>query len=379
MATKRRRGDTWHYTIRRARLLPKPIYLSFEDEAEGDAYVRRIEALLDRGVVPEEFNEKREVQRSLRVHVRSYLSEQNVKADDHDIMAVVLARLPADLQLSDITYAWATKWVTALKREQNLSPSTIRKHVGTLARAFDWMTGHGDLPFNPLRQLPRGYAQYSPADAEAVKRIEGRAKQNVERDRRLEPGEGDDPGEEARIRAILAGAKPEGRQRALELHEAESLALLFDTALESAMRMREMYTLSVRQIDLKRSTIFLDKTKNGDKRQVPMSSVLKPLLERAIKGKKPDDLVFPWWDGSLDKETLERVTSRLSRQFGRIFDAAGCEDLNFHDLRHEATSRLFERTQLSDLQISKITGHKDPRMLKRYANLRASDLAAHLW
>ncbi len=46
---------------------------------------------------------------------------------------------------------------------------------------------------------------------------------------------------------------------------------------------------------------------------------------------------------------------------------------------HEATSRFFERTKLSDLQIAKITGHKDPRMLSRYANLRGSDLANQLW
>ena len=379
MATKRKRGNTWHYTVRRAGVLPKPIYLTFDDDAEGDAYVRRLEALLDRGIVPDEFNEKREVQRSLRWHVRRYLGEQPVKADDHDIMGVVLARLPQELQLSDITYAWATSWVSTLKREQNLSPSTIRKHVGTLARAFDWLTGHGHLPFNALRQLPRGYAQYSPADATAVARIEGKAKDNVERDRRLEPAAGDDKGEEARIREILAGAKPEGRQRALELPEAAALELLFDMALESAMRMREMYTLSVRQIDLAKSTIFLDKTKNGDKRQVPITSVLRARLQVALKGRKPDELLFPWWDGDLDRRSLERVTSRLSRQFARIFDAAGAKDLHFHDLRHEATSRLYERTKLSDLEISKITGHKDPRMLKRYANLRGSDLAARLW
>jgi integrase len=57
----------------------------------------------------------------------------------------------------------------------------------------------------------------------------------------------------------------------------------------------------------------------------------------------------------------------------------GLDDLNFHDTRHEATCRLYERTTLSDLQIAKITGHKDPRMLMRYANLRGSDLAEKLW
>ncbi|MGS0893435.1 hypothetical protein ACVBGC_12960 [Burkholderia stagnalis] len=48
-------------------------------------------------------------------------------------------------------------------------------------------------------------------------------------------------------------------------------------------------------------------------------------------------------------------------------------------MRHEATSRLYERTTLSDIQIAKITGHTDPKVLMRYANLRGSDLAARLW
>ena len=81
----------------------------------------------------------------------------------------------------------------------------------------------------------------------------------------------------------------------------------------------------------------------------------------------------------LKRKVLARVSSRLSAQFGRIFDAAGCSDLVFHDLRHEATSRLYERTTLSDVQIAKITGHTNPKVLMRYANLRGSDLALRLW
>jgi integrase len=156
------------------------------------------------------------------------------------------------------------------------------------------------------------------------------------------------------------------------------LLLLFDLALETAMRLRECYTLTLDQIDLPRRTIFLDRTKNGDNRQVPLSSVAVRALE-PYAGDAGNGLLFPWWDGATTKASLRRTTSRLSRAFARIADAAGCGDLRFHDLRHEATCRLFERTTLSDLQISLITGHRDPRMLRRYANLRASDLAAKMW
>ena len=209
-----------------------------------------------------------------------------------------------------------------------------------------------------------------------------RPRKDVERDRRLLPHE------EVRIRAILAGEIPEGRQRSFDLRWQGALECLFELALESAMRMREMYTVSLDQVDFPNKTFFLDKTKNGDKRQVPLTSVaLKALRlymkqvkkhERNMKGFSFDNgRLFPWWDGR--EESLRMTTSLLSRQFARIFEVAGCGDLRFHDLRHEATSRLFEKTKLSDVQISRITGHKDPRVLRRYANLRGTDLAAQLW
>ena len=52
------------------------------------------------------------------------------------------------------------------------------------------------------------------------------------------------------------------------------------------------------------------------------------------------------------------------------------ENLTFHDLRHEATTRLAEKLQLHELM--RVTGHKDTRMLVRYYHPRAEDLAKKL-
>lgn len=57
--------------------------------------------------------------------------------------------------------------------------------------------------------------------------------------------------------------------------------------------------------------------------------------------------------------------------------AAGIEKLRFHDLRHEATNRLFEKG-LNPMEVASITGHKTLQMLKRYTHLRAVDLASKL-
>ena len=379
MATKRRRGaiGTWEFKITRSKLLPRPVYLTFDDEAEGDAYCRRLEQLLDRGIVPPELAKPvRDRSTRLREVMVEYRDTQAVSNQDTDVLKVLLdadsKRLPPALELRDVSFQWVTEWVTGLKREANLSPVRIRHYVGALARCLDWVAARGDIPFNPVRLLPRGYATYTAADAGHVAAAGGQAKETTERDRRLMPGE-----EEA-IRAVLAGAKPAGRQRKLDLQEGKALVAMFELALESCMRMSEIYTLDVAQLDFKQATIFLERSKNGDKRQIPMTTVARRVLRKYL-GKREAGLLFPWWSGDRSREELKRCTSQLSRQYTRIFEAAGCEDLGFHDLRHEAISRLFERTNLTDVEISKITGHRDPRQLKRYANLRGSTLAARLW
>jgi hypothetical protein len=56
MATKRQRNsESWEFVVRRRGVLPKPLYLTFKDPAEGEAYCKRLEALLDRRIVPDEF------------------------------------------------------------------------------------------------------------------------------------------------------------------------------------------------------------------------------------------------------------------------------------------------------------------------------------
>ncbi|WP_286075458.1 hypothetical protein [Stenotrophomonas sp. 59] len=130
------------------------MYLSFTSEAEGDEYVRHLEALLDRGVVPEELANTKAAAKDLRSQVSEYRSAQHISVDDEQQLPVLLSRLPIGITLPQLTFTWATEWVTTMKREQNLAPSTIRHYVGALSRALDWLAAHGALPMNPLRLLP---------------------------------------------------------------------------------------------------------------------------------------------------------------------------------------------------------------------------------
>lgn len=386
MSTKRMRSSgTWEYTVRRKGLLPKPLSLTFESEDEGDAYVRRIEQLLDAGILPEELVARRGSVVTVDDAIRAYLGKVSMPASDVSLLNTLLDRWKGQA-LTSVSYEWTERWVTAMKRRDVMAPSTIRHYVGALARCFDWTvkSGNPSLPINPLRLLPKRYATYTDEDSAAVRTQGKDPKEDIERDQRLHG----DP--EKAVRAILDKVKPENRQRPFELQYRPALVFLFELAIESAMRLREMYTLSPAQVNIEQRTVFLDKTKNGSKRQVPLTTVAIAAYKRYVELVEAgdaemegfvfdDDRLFPWWDGDRDTKVLATVTVRLSAQFGRIFEAAGCGEVTFHDLRHEATSRLYEKTSLSDVEIAKITGHSSTKLLMRYANLRGSDLAVRLW
>lgn len=342
MAGKRQRENgTWEFKFQRKGLLPTPIYFTFDTEHEGDAYAERVEGLLERGIVPVEFTGT--TLKTLGDLCVYYEAQATYSNSDAEVIKPLQKSLQ-EVATTRLTYGWVETWVDGQKAL--LKPSTLTKRVGLLARVVDWGMRREllTLPTNPVRLLPRGYA------------TRGVAREKLwsgERDRRLQDGE------EVKIRKVL------------KLEEE----LLFDMALETAMRLSEMVSLSTDQIDLVNRTIFLDKSKNGSKRQVPVSSVLNGLLQKYLASRQSDyPSLFSW--GQLPVETAR---NRLSHLFAARFEKAGCPDLRFHDLRHEATARFFERTRLTDTEIASITGHKDPRMLKRYANLRASTLAAKLW
>lgn len=345
MASKRKRKDSWEYCIRRKHTLPKPIYLTFKDEAEGDAYVARLEKAIDAGIIPEQFKRDKAQTDTLYNLFKQYLNNVTISPSDQKLINVLVERL-RHTRVAEINYEWAETWVASMKAD-NLSPVTIRHYVGALARCFDYFQRKG-LLVNPLRLLPKRYATVE------------NTKSEVHRDRRLTDDE---------IELILA-----------HLPDPE-LKQIFCIALETAMRLREIYTLSLDQIDLEQRTIFLDRTKNGDKRQVPLSSIACNFLTDYLKerdlGAYQKSHLFPSYYSGI--EDLEKTTGKLSKKFQRIFKKAGVHDFRFHDIRHHATCQFFLRTNLSDLEIATITGHSNPRILKRYANLRGSELASKLW
>ena len=134
-------------------------------------------------------------------------------------------------------------------------------------------------------------------------------------------------------------------------------------AIETAMRRGEIANMEWRSIDLKRKILAIDKTKTDAPRTIPLSTKAIEILNseaRNISG-------FVW----------NIKPDSITQAFERVCKNAGISNLRFHDLRHEATSRFFEKG-LNIMEVSSITGHKDLRMLKRYTHLKAEDLAQKL-
>jgi len=352
MAHKRLRNNRYHYTVS-SKLLPNGrVYLTFDDEAEGDAYTKKLDALLAQGKVPSEFMQKRGAIITVADAIDEYLIGLDVPESDRLLLAIARKRIGSG-QLSKCDYAWADKYVEKMKVD-NLAPSTIRHHVGALARCLDWIKRRGDtlMVSNPLRELPKRYASGH--------------RDEFERDRRLSADE------EIEVRRIILGGKPKDRERGFTFDDPQAMLMLFDIAIESGMRLSEIFTLERSQIDLENRTIFLEKTKNGSKRQVPMTSTLLNAMKIYL-GSTHGERLFNF------EGNTKQISARLSQTFGRVFEAAGCGDFTYHGLRHEATSRFYEKTTLTDLEIAKILGWKSLRMALRYSNLRASYLSEKLW
>lgn len=138
---------------------------------------------------------------------------------------------------------------------------------------------------------------------------------------------------------------------------------LVEVAIESAMRLGELCSIRKTDVHLDEAWLRLGDTKNGDQRDVPLSSraveILRPLVEVA------EELVFPVNSGS------------LGVRFREIRRVAGLGDLRFHDTRHTAATQLSKKFN-NVLELSAVTGHRSLQSLKGYYNPAASELAKRM-
>lgn len=140
---------------------------------------------------------------------------------------------------------------------------------------------------------------------------------------------------------------------------------LIQFALGSAMRLSEVTRITWADLDTKRKLVTIrdrkhPSKKTGNHQTIPLLGDTFHIAARQPKWRKQ---IFPF------------NPSSISAAFHRAVVRAGIEDLCWHDLRHEAISRLFERG-LSIEKVALISGHRDWRMLRRYTHLDPESLHA---
>lgn len=179
------------------------------------------------------------------------------------------------------------------------------------------------------------------------------------------------------VLSIRKPAQPQGRNRVLS-HDEERILLqacepkanrniytrpFVILALETAMRRGEILSLRWENIDYLKRTAYLQLTKNGESRTVPLST-------RAVETLQALPV-------SIDGRVLPINFAALETNFKRARDRAELRDLRIHDLRHTAITRLAERLP-NLIELSAVSGHKSLAMLKRYYHPRAEDIARKL-
>ncbi|WP_394234454.1 tyrosine-type recombinase/integrase [Pseudomonas anguilliseptica] len=369
MATFRKRGPSqWQVQVRRKGW---PLQTkTFNTQAEAKTWATMIEREMDAGV----FASRNEAEStSFSKALETYASEVTSKKRSG---ASELSRIQAmqrhPLALRSLASIRGSDMATYrdIRLEEGMAPSTVRRelalisHVFTIARK-EWRMESLSNPVELIRQPSV------------------------------------DDARERRILSADVWTRKDGKLVCEHLNELEmisrhsrsaELPKIVAFAVETAMRRSEITGLLRANVNRDKRVALLPMTKNGSARGVPLSSkaveILKSLAERddgrCFKS-RPDSITKAFADAIADARSV--YTDGLSlhlkqKKFSQgkidkhISDDPFLMDLRFHDLRHEATSRLAEIFPLHEL--TKITGHQDTRMLMRYYHPRMEDLARKL-
>lgn len=317
MASIIKRASGWQVQIRKQGY--QPISKRFEKKSDADVWARITESEMDRGV---HFDRTEAEKTSLANILIRYLGEVSIhklgfKSEQSRIKGLlkhpISSRFLATLQSSDFT----------AYRENRLKlvcGTTVNKELNLLSKVID--TARRDWSINmdnPVKLIRR-------------------PKNNRPRDRRLNDGE---------LISLLNSS------------ESPALSNIVLFALETAMRRGEIAKARWSHLQLSQRILLVPETKTGVPRNIPLSNSAMIIIQSTPR---------------VDNQSIFNLRpDSITQAFERACNRAKILDLRFHDLRHEATSRLFEKG-LNPMQVSAITGHKTFEMLKRYTHLKAQDL-----
>ncbi len=335
MAAFQKRSGNWRAIIRRKGY---PVQTkTFDSKADAETWAGIIESEMRRGVFVDRTEAEQTTlsdaldryEREVTPRKKGAKQEKlRIRAWKRDDLA---QRSLASIRGADMA-SWRDKRLAA-----GVSPTTVRNDLALISHLFTVATKEWGLESlaNPVEKIK------VPAPARA-------------RDRRLDP-KPDKDGKTEEVRLI----------EACKASACAWLEPLVRLALETAMRQGELLALKWENVDFGNKVARLEDTKNGDRRSAPLSTAALKALQDLKGDVERVGRVFPYRQEHLDDH------------WRKALKKAGIQGLRFHDLRHEATSRLFEKG-LNPMEAATVTGHKTLQMLKRYTHLRAEDLVQKL-
>lgn len=330
MATIRSRNGKYFVEVRKLGF--RPVRQTFDTKAAAKAFAIQTEAAMDNGSWINVHE-----QRSTYVGplLERFITEIHpIKPFGKSKLATirVTAKAFQDTKISDLTPGL----ILSYAKQRAVSAHTLNKELCYFAQAIDTARTLWNIPLkdNPVRATMKVMSQL------------GMLGGSRKRDRRLVDGE---------LEALLKAARD---------HWIRPMILI---AVESGMRQQEIQQLQWEDVDFKGNTILIRNRKHptekvGNDQVIPMFPGVKQVLLDEHRVSKQRGRVFD-----------VQHSASVSDRFALICRRARVVGLRFHDLRHEAISRMFERG-MDIPQVAAVSGHKTWTQLKRYTQLRPEDL-----
>ena len=350
MAMIEKRGPAqYRVRVRRADV-PKPITRTFDSRDEAEKWARRIESEVDAGKRVLFLTSPEARSLTLREALERYRDEKTVNKagarQERDRIARWLEHPLAGKMLHQIVPGDLEKC-----RDERLTQgkafATVRHELNVISQVyeaarFSWRMRDLD---NPMKHVKRPPAWAMPR----TMRLKGTVS----------------------LRTFLAAVMPESKHCTAEQRNgAKRCMLALEFAIETSLRRGEVASVTPagtnfaeRWVEVGREGMLHGGLKGGTRRVALSSRAIK-----ILKSLHPKDEQSPWFG----------VSARtLSAAVLRARDKLGLKDLRLHDLRHEATSKLFEKG-LSAIEVATMTGHKTLNTLKRYTHPNVTEIARKL-
>jgi len=329
MATIRKRDNSYQAIVKKKGLPTQR--KTFKTKPAALAWGRRIESSMDNGTWVD-------TSESVSTSIDHIMDELVYSFERFDIPVAgpkltqlnSIATYFEGISIHDITIDDVLGF--AALRRKKICPSTLQQQMYYFRQAID--NSRIKLAENAVEIAIKELVKKKVITASAV------------RDRRLEEGE---------LEALLDAAQGHWIGPAIEI------------AVESGMRQGEIHRLKWSDIDQESNIITLmrkDKQSIGGrkKHRIPLFKGVREVLLRSRNSFGQEDSLF----------SVKRASS-ISDKFAKLTKKVGIEGLRFHDLRHEAISRMFEKGMRVE-QVRLVSGHATLDQLSRYVNLRAENL-----